>query len=440
MIFKKQVALVVDAYSTGAWIAPALLAHGVQCVHVRSGPILPSLAASFRREDFQLDLSYESDAQMLQALRDRSVRWVLAGDEQGVLLAARLAQLFDVSDRNDPRCAPAWRDKHRMHEALRAAGVRAMRHFLGDDLQALQRWRAAQGLGYPIVLKPVDSAGSDNVHICADEAEVARAFSRILGAENGFLQRNRAVLAQEYLRNEELEPPPDGARGGAFDDVEYCVNTVSCRGTHRVSEVIKVYRRRIGAAPVHDHNRLLCPVADAPTYRRLGQYVGRVLDALGIHNGPGHSELMVVAGEPVLLETAARLPGGVDLWAYSRALGGNQLTLWVEALLDPRKFIADAALPRQPLRVHSSCVFLVGDRHAAITRPPNITGWRGLASFHSCKLQETGELVPTCDLMNSPGWVFLQSPRREQIQADIARVRSLEPGVYDSMTGAGAWA
>ncbi len=74
--------------------------------------------------------------------------------------------------------------------------------------------------------------------------------------------------------------------------------------------IIRVYRTRIGSAPVHDYNQLMCPIDNHDIYSRLSEYIFSVLDALGIRQGVGHSELMIVNDQPVLLETAARLPGG----------------------------------------------------------------------------------------------------------------------------------
>lgn len=439
MILKKDVAIVVDAYGTGALLAPALAASGIACWHVQSTlQLRPALLACALPGCFEQELLYDGDADLVRRLAGRSVRWVLAACEEGVELAARLAELLQVPQRNDRSHWQRWRNKYEMHEALAAAGVRSIRHARVSDAADVRRWMERSGVAYPVVIKPIDSAGSDNVRICHDEAQVAQAVARVLASRNSLLQPNRVALAQEYLRNGELQPDaaPGTARGGAGGvDVEYCVNTVSCDGVHRISEIIKVYRRRIDGAPVHDYNELQCPVQDAGVYRVLGHYIGQVLDALGIRHGVAHSELMVVDNQPVLLETAARLPGGVDLSAYTKALGTNQVSLLVQSLLDPQGFRRDAAQPRDPLRCHSSCVFLISDRTGPIRGRPALDAWRRLHSFHSLSLRDSGQLERTDAMFNAPGHVFLLNEDRRQLARDRDAVRAAEAQVYQALLG-----
>lgn len=71
-------------------------------------------------------------------------------------------------------------------------------------------------------MKPVQSAGTDDVFLCsnADEAEVA--FTRILGKRNGLGLINEAVLAQEFLQGK-----------------EYVIDKVSKDGAHKVRNDIQ---------------------------------------------------------------------------------------------------------------------------------------------------------------------------------------------------------
>lgn len=437
MMMKRDTVLIVDAYSTGAFLAPAFIAHGIQCVHVRSSAqIRPNLLATARPGDFVLDFLYQDDADLHQQLQGMNIRWVLAGCEEGVELAARLSEVLNVPYRNEAQHSKRWRNKFEMHEALKHAGVASIRHFKTSTFSAIAPWAASNNIEFPLVLKPVDSAGSDNVHICSDLQMAELAFQKILSSRNALLQPNTEVLVQEYLRNGELHASTAQTNAELQEkniDVEYCVNTVSFGGTHHVSEIIKVYRKRVGDAPVHDYNELLCPVAHAWAYEVLSTYIGQVLDALGIQYGPAHSELMVVDNHPILLETAARLPGGIDLSAYTKALGTNQLALWVQSLLDPPSFLAHVQTSRTPLRYQSSCVFLISDREGEIVKAPNISTWAQLPCTHSVKLRDRGLLERTNALFNAPGQIFLLAKDKAAIQRDRNAVRQHEAKVYDSM-------
>lgn len=432
MIYKKNIVLIVDAYSIGSLIAPAFISRGFECVHVRSTANVNAFYKPwFRPADFIQDVLYHSDAELQQALSDYSVQFVLAGCEFGVELAAHLAGLFDIPRRNDPAHAVRWRDKFEMHEALQRAGVRSIKHFKSDSLAAILEWVKEQRV-LPVVLKPIKSAGSDNIHICTQESEIERAFEVIKSSQNLFLESNEEILAQQYLDNSDFNSELSASKSTDVD-IEYCVNTVSVDGQHYVSEIIRVYRTRIGDSPVHDYNQLMCPVDNADVYRRLSQYIFSVLDALGIQQGVGHSELMIVDDEPVLLETAARMPGGIDLSAYTRALGHNQLSLWIDSLINPQAFLDYRQRPRNKLYFHSSCVFLIARQAGPIKRAPDLARWKAIPGVHSIKIQDEGALKETVSLENSPGHVFILDRDRAAIQKSIELLREDEPGVYRGM-------
>jgi len=432
VIYKKNVVLIVDAYSIGSLIAPAFISRGFDCVHLRSTANVNEFYKPwFRPADFIDDILYSSDAELRQALSDYSVQFVLAGCEFGVELAAHLAELFDVTRRNDPRHAIRWRDKFEMHEALQQAGVRSIRHFKSGSLAAIQEWVKEHRI-LPVVLKPIKSAGSDNIHICTCESEVERAFEAIKSSRNLFLESNEEVLVQQYLDNSDFKSELSASKSSDVD-IEYCVNTVSVDGQHYVSEIIRVYRTRIGDSPVHDYNQLMCPVDNADVYARLSDYIFSVLDALGIRQGVGHSELMIVDDEPVLLETAARMPGGIDLSAYTRALGHNQLSLWIDSLVNPQAFLDYRLRPRTRLYFHSSCVFLIARQAGQIKRAPELARWKAIPGVHSIKIQDEGMLKETVSLENCPGRVFILGHDRAAIQKSIELLREDEPGVYRAM-------
>ncbi|GAB3260451.1 ATP-grasp domain-containing protein [Chitinimonas naiadis] len=437
MQIKKHVAIIVDAFVTGSFLAPALLAHGVTCIHVRSQANVRDAVKAFHRPgDFIKEVQYTDDESLREALSGYKVQWVLAGCEMGVRLAAHLAELFDISARNDAARSVCWRNKYEMHEALKRAGVRSMHHLRTRELDRVFTWKQEHRLDYPIVVKPIDSSGSDNVHICENEAEVRAAFEAVISATNTMLQPNTEVLVQEFLRNNELIIDSGTQQAGqhlANADVEYCVNTVSYAGRHFVSEIIKVHRLRVEGTSVHDYNELLCPVADAGIYEVFSKYVFSVLDALGIKYGPCHSELMVVGKQPVLLESAARLPGGIDLSAYTKALGYNQLMLWIQSCISPRAFIELCTRPRLPLNFHSSCVFLISDIEGDIQHMPDIGAWLALPSAHSASVRDNGRLARTTALTNYPGYVFLLNKDKQQLQRDRSELRRQERAVYERM-------
>lgn len=421
MFYKKQIGVVVNGYGTGAEYVPYLRGWGIDCVHIQSSSEMPQrLIAMYKPDTYVLNLVWQDDLSALRkALEPYELRFIVPGSELGVELADYLNHVFGMATANVYAKSKARRNKYYMHECLKAAGVRSNRHAKSSSCDDLLDWVRGDGARYPYVVKPLASASSDSVRICYDEADVRTAFDRIIGARTIYNELNEEVLIEHYLD---------------AGEVEYCVNTVSCQGRHFVSEIIRVHRRRIDNIPVHDYNELLCPVGDRAVYDELSEYVVAVLDALGIEHGAGHSEVMVTADGPVLLETGARMPGRIDLSAYAKALGYNQLTVLFESLLYPDLFFRRLAEKRQPLRLHSSCVFMISDVAGDIRSPLEVCELERLGpALHSFLLKNDGQLQITDDFTNSPGQAFFLSADRSELARRRAAFREFERELYVRM-------
>ena len=89
-----------------------------------------------------------------------------------------------------------------MGEKVRAAGVRAVQQVQATTWAEIQVFLDAWDLTktpelFEAIVKPVESAGSDDVTLCRSIEEVREAFGNIMGKTNGLGQVNEAVLVQE---------------------------------------------------------------------------------------------------------------------------------------------------------------------------------------------------------------------------------------------------
>ena len=82
------------------------------------------------------------------------------------------------------------------------------------------------GASFRAVVKPVDGAASEGVHICSSPAEVRSAFAELQGSTNVLGLENTQVLLQEYLKGE-----------------EFVVDTVSRSGVHKCVAIWKYDKR-----------------------------------------------------------------------------------------------------------------------------------------------------------------------------------------------------
>lgn len=113
--------------------------------------------------------------------------------EPGILLAARLREVFGVAGLDQVQ-AERFRDKELMKQALDAAGIRTPRHVAAHSVAAV--WEAAELIGYPLILKPIDGAGSADTYRVRDVEELRAVLPR--------LRHVPSVSVEEFVEGEEF--------------------------------------------------------------------------------------------------------------------------------------------------------------------------------------------------------------------------------------------
>jgi hypothetical protein len=406
-------AVVVDAYSAGNYFPAELSKLGVrQLVHVQSTPELIPTMAPPRLSDYVENIVYTESA--ISRLREYAPVCVIAGQESAVLLADRLSSALGVPS-NGTRLSLARRDKYEMIETLRRAGVRCARQCKSGDPAVLTAWAERENT-FPIVVKPVNSAGTDGVLICSSVREVESAARKVLGSSNLFGEPNTEALAQTYL-----------------DGIEYIVDTVSSDGQRFVCGVWEYEKTLLpGGNRIYDKDILLDPrVAPVP---ELVSYVDDVLDAINIRWGPAHSEVIMTPEGPALVEIAARVNGNIDPGTHDVCLGTNQVTLSALGYVRPDEFgktYGNRVYERvQPAVVYNTPTELFGVVDAIDEAV--LEEIRGLDSVHNVivKLKPGGPIRPTVDLMSSTMRIYLTAPNQDLLLADYEQCRQLKDFVY----------
>ena len=400
--------VIVDAYSTGAAIGRRLRERGVALVHVRSVAHPPAFfARAFRAQDYLADLCHDGDLEAtVAALARWDVAAVIPGAEIGVELADALAERLGLPC-NGTAGSRARRSKHAMAAALRDAGLDAVAQLKTDDVEEAVAWACARD-DWPVVVKPVDSAGTDGVVFCDDPAALRRAFTAQLHRANQLQGRNDALLVQELLRGR-----------------QFFVNTVSWDGVHHVSEVWRDTRLKVPGAGRVPYFEDLLP-RHGPEQDVVAAYVTRVLDALGIRYGAGHAEVMLTARGPVLIECAARTQGTMLAEAVERCTPSH-VTVTVDAYLDPASVARRARRPYE-LRAHARCVALISEQEGRVRDCRRLAQLAALPSYAGAiAVLGVGDRIRrTVDLFSSPGTIYLVHEDRDQLERDYARLREIE--------------
>ncbi|MFJ8883325.1 ATP-grasp domain-containing protein [Streptomyces sp. NPDC102402] len=407
--------VIVDAYASARCLAPLFRARGYDCVHVQSTPDIPrNYVRGFRAEDFSANLVHHGDvSETLRSLRAHRPLAIVPGVERAVLLADTLSEQLDLPS-NGTALSSARRDKFRMIETVRAAGVPAVEQIHTADLDEVLRWHEKTG-GGRVVLKPVSSTGSDGIFFCSDAEAVEAAFRSLHGTTSVLGQENKAVLAQEYLVGD-----------------EYIVNTVSRDGTHRVSDIWKMHTLSANGVAELAAGAELLP-RRGPEQDALVEHTFQVLDALGIAHGPAHTELKLTPKGPRLVETGARVCGADVHVPVTAALGTSQLDLTVDAWTGPETFLAAAGEDYRIGR-HARIVNMVAPRGGMLRSYPRLTELRELDSFHDVLFRtHPGDAVhPSVDDWTFPLRVYLLHEIASTVARDALTTRYLDgDGFYE---------
>ena len=411
-----RIVTIIDGYGAGQHLPKAFAKHGVACAHIKTTPRLdPLYRGRFDAAAYVTAMDGSGDvAEMEGRLRTwagrhgHEIEAVIPGMEPGVELADALAARLQLPTGNGTALSGARRDKFQMHDVLRRFGLRSILQYKAAELPPILEW-VRQHHRWPVIVKPLDSAGIDGVTLCHTEKEVEAAFRAVRGHVNLMGSLNEEVLVQEFV-------------GG----LEYVVNSVSRGGRHEVVEIWRSAKKYIdGIGIVYDREELL-PYRGTPQ-DELVAYMGRVLDALGIENGPTHAELKYQS-EPVLIEVAARISGLQNPRVSDAALGLNQVDLTADAYVDAERFDRVTRHPRV-LRRRCWMVVLPTRQAGIIESMPFIDEIRHLPTYFDAayRVRPGQRIEPTTNLNSCIGVVNLVAKDEGAIERDHRRILEMVP-------------
>lgn len=244
---------------------------------------------------------------ILHQLRGRNVDLVETLWEPTMMLAARLRERIGLPGLSVNETI-AFRDKGVMKAKVEAAGIRTPLSVRATTKDGCRD--AAERIGFPIIIKPIDGAGSADTHRIEDADDLERVLTSL-----GHVPE---VSVEEFISGDEFTFDTVCANGSiVFENVcEYRPNPLIGKQIEWISPQVISYRDL--ADPF---------IAD-------GVELGRkVIDAMGFRSGFTHMEwYRMASGEVVFGEIAARSPGGrlTDMMNY--ACDADLYAGWAEAV------------------------------------------------------------------------------------------------------------
>ncbi|HEV2863542.1 MAG TPA: ATP-grasp domain-containing protein [Pyrinomonadaceae bacterium] len=231
--------------------------------------------------------------------------------EPGVLLAARLRESLGVAGMTEQEVMP-FRNKDLMKQVLSDAGIRTPRHALATTAEECRE--AASRIGYPLILKPIDGAGSADTHRVNDPRQLEEVISKL-----GHLSQ---VNVEEFV-----------------DGEEFTFDTVCVEGEIAYYSISWYRPRPLIARTVQWISPQIIMLRDVEAEELSGgREMGRaVLKALNFRTGFTHMEWYKKAdGEIVFGEIAARPPGARSVDVMNYASDVDLFTGWAEAVVHGR--------------------------------------------------------------------------------------------------------
>ncbi|QDV07515.1 argininosuccinate lyase [Planctomycetes bacterium Poly30] len=291
--------------------------------------------------------------------------------EPGVMLAARMRERFDAPGLRVEQ-ARAFRDKETMKATLDAHGIRTPHHYRASTGAEVQE--AAAKVGYPLIVKPIDGAGSADTYVVRTDGELEGVLVAVKHVPE--------VSVEEFIEGEEF----------TYDAI--------LSGGRTLFENVAWYRPK---PLVARQNPWISPQAvclsdirqdDIAPGVELGR---RALKALGLQTGMAHMEWYRSAktGEAIFGEVGARAPGGRLSHGMNLTCDGDVFRLWAEAIT------SGETTQKMEKQFNAALVFKRATGNGNL-----VTRIEGLERV----LGESGEHIPVVDL------VPIGQPRRDWTQ------------------------
>lgn len=289
--------------------------------------------------------------------------------------------------------AENFRDKARMKDVLRAAGVPCARHGLARS-EAEARTIAAE-IGFPLIAKPPAGSGSRGTYRLSDESSLSACLAAVRPSAA------RPLMLEEFVVGDEF----------SFDSVSIDGRIVWRSGNEYLPGALEVMRE-----PWIQWCVVLPREMDDGHPNPIAPVAAQALDALGMDTGISHMEwFRRPDGSVAISEVGARPPGARFVHLISYAHDFDLFRAWADLMVHgvfqprPRPYAAGAAYLRGMGR-------------------GTVAGVQGLDEV----LAELGPLVvetklpkagqPTADGYEGEGYVILRHPETKVVRAGLRRI------------------
>lgn len=307
---------------------------------------------------------------------------VTAATDKPLVMMARIAEKYGFPFYS-VETAQWSTDKFQMKERFELGGVP---HAQGRLISKVEE---AEGLVFPVIVKPRDNSGSRGVKLCRDENELQINIDEAL--ENSKLD---TVLVEEFI-----EGP------------EYSIESLHHDGK---SEVIQFTEKKTTEFPYNVELGHIQPAnISKENKQKIREIISKIGKALNFVNCPSHTELKINERGIFVIETSPRLGGDYITSTLTPLSTGVNLE---DELL---KISLGKKINPTPKAVQYSGVrFFSFEEGCVIKHVPNeefVKGWPHVVDF-SFTLKEGDKVNRITSSLNRYGQLILQAGNRDAIE------------------------
>lgn len=316
---------------------------------------------------------------------------VTAATDKPLVMMARLAEKYGFPFYS-VETAQWSTDKFQMKERFELGGVP---HAQGRLISKVEE---AEGLLFPVIVKPRDNSGSRGVKLCRDKNELQISIDEAL--EHSKLD---TVLVEEFI-----EGP------------EYSIESLHHDGK---SEVIQFTEKKTTEFPYNVELGHIQPanISDE-NKQKIREIIAKIGKALNFENCPSHTELKINDRGIFVIETSPRLGGDYITSTLTPLSTGVNLE---DELL--KISLGEAINPVPKAVQYSGVRFFAFKEGSVIKHVPNeefVKGWPHVVAF-SFTLKEGDKVNRITSSLNRYGQLILQAENRDAIEEAFDKYEKL---------------
>ena len=307
---------------------------------------------------------------------------VTAATDKPLVMMARVAEKYGFPFYS-VETAQWSTDKFQMKKRFELGGVPYAQGRL------ISKVEEAEGLIFPVIVKPRDNSGSRGVKLCRDKNELQISIDEAL--ENSKLD---TVLVEEFI-----EGP------------EYSIESLHHDGK---SEVIQFTEKKTTEFPYNVELGHIQPAnISGENKQKIREIVAKIGKALNFENCPSHTELKINERGIFVIETSPRLGGDYITSTLTPLSTGVNLE---DELL--KISLGEAINPVPKAAQYSGVRFFAFEEGSVIKHVPNeefVKGWPHVVDF-SFNLKEGDRVNRITSSLNRYGQLILQAGNRDAIE------------------------